>query len=111
LAFGKAKWECGERYLREPLAGRELIQLVPWLILTIVVGGAVRLVFALVSGTSLPNAGSTESNDFVRRVSSPSPNVAPPRFPKVEADRQREHILTLEEKLGIRFNQRPAILT
>ena len=87
-------------YLKDPVAGRALFQLGPWLILTVaVVGAAVLFVFALVSRISLPNAGATESNDFARRVSTASPEVAAPRFPKVEADRQRERILTLEEKL------------
>lgn len=88
-------------YLKDPVAGRALFQLGPWLILTIVVIGVAALfIVGLALRISLPNARANEvSNDFARRVSSSSPEVASPRFPKVEFDRQRDRILTLEEKL------------
>jgi hypothetical protein len=89
-------------YLKDPAAGGALFQVAPWLILTLaVVGVGVLLVFGLVSRISVPNAGARNEvpDAFATRVGAAFPEVARPTFPKIEADRVRERVLSLEEKL------------
>lgn len=88
-------------YLMDPTNGRAFFKFGPSLVLTIaVVGGAIYLALALVSRTSTQTAPVDEDLcDLAGRLRSPSPASAPPVFPKVEADFQRERVLSLEEKL------------
>lgn len=84
-------------WLNDPAAGRALFQFTPWLVLiTLGVAGALFLAYRLVLNPSTRNVETLDGHDyFAERDCSP----VSPRFPKVEADRQRERILTLEEKL------------
>ncbi len=91
-------------FVKDPAAGRALFRVVPWVILTIAaVAGILFIAFSCLSGGSVARGSAIgDGPNVFRRVSStPSETSDVPAgaFPKVEFDRQRERILSLEEKL------------
>jgi HJR/Mrr/RecB family endonuclease len=86
-------------YTVNPSTGRRLFEVIPGAILTIVVvGAALSLGFTLVSRAQ-SGAAADDLSDLADRLSSPSPILTPSQYPKVQADLERERILSLEEKL------------
>jgi hypothetical protein len=88
-------------FINDPKAGRALFSLIP----LAVIGFAALVVlfllirFAFRSGTSMPSGSGVRNviDDLERRI--PFSESGKAVFPKVQADREREPILSLEEKL------------